>query len=62
MRDLLLVQLGCLNDPLQGRVEPTPISISARLLKALLVAGFVVTLITVLLLWLPQSSRDYFFH
>jgi hypothetical protein len=34
----------------------------ARLLKALLVAGFVVTLITVLLLWLPQSSRDYFFH
>ncbi|HET6917863.1 MAG TPA: hypothetical protein VFI46_00185, partial [Jiangellaceae bacterium] len=33
----------------------------ARLLKALLVAGFVVTLITVLLLWLPPSSRDHFF-
>lgn len=33
----------------------------ARLLRALLVAGFVVTLIVVLLLWLPQSSREYFF-
>jgi hypothetical protein len=34
---------------------------SARLLRALLVAGFVVTLIAVGLLWLPPSSRDYFF-
>ena len=34
---------------------------SARLLRALLVAGFAVTLIAVGLLWLPRSSRDYFF-
>ena len=33
----------------------------ARLLRALLVAGFAITLIAVLLLWLPPSSRDYFF-
>jgi hypothetical protein len=33
----------------------------ARLLRGLLVAGFVVTLIAVLLLWLPPSSRAYFF-
>jgi hypothetical protein len=33
----------------------------ARLLRALLVAGFVVTLIAVGLLWLPPSSRTYFF-
>jgi hypothetical protein len=32
-----------------------------RLFRALLVAGFAVTLIAVLLLWLPPSSRDYFF-
>jgi hypothetical protein len=33
----------------------------ARLLRGLLVAGFAVTLIAVLLLWLPPSSRAYFF-
>jgi hypothetical protein len=33
----------------------------ARLLRALLVAGFVVTIIAVGLLWLPPSSRAYFF-
>jgi hypothetical protein len=33
----------------------------ARLLRALLVAGLVVTLIAVGLLWLPPYSRDYFF-
>lgn len=33
----------------------------ARLLRGLLVAGFAVTLIVVLLLWLPPSSRAYFF-
>jgi hypothetical protein len=33
----------------------------ARLLRGLLAAGFVVTLIAVLLLWLPPSSREYFF-
>jgi hypothetical protein len=33
----------------------------ARLLRALLVAGFAVTLTAVGLLWLPPSSRDYFF-
>jgi hypothetical protein len=32
-----------------------------RLLRALLVAGFAVTLIAVGLLRLPPSSRDYFF-
>jgi hypothetical protein len=33
----------------------------ARLLRAGLVAGFAVTLIAVGLLWLPPSSREYFF-
>jgi hypothetical protein len=33
---------------------------SARLLRALLVAGFAVTLVAMGLLWLPRSSREYF--
>jgi hypothetical protein len=33
----------------------------AWLLRALLVTGFAITLTGLLLLWLPQSSREYFF-